>query len=233
MPWRVGSRGVSADGGPWIDLHSHAGRRFPAGLPAGRPMVASLGAAWVTGAVRAARAAGITTLMLATVSDFAVLRADPQARLHAHRDFRPGEAYAGHRRQLGRSAGPWPRSARSWRPQRPAWTGPPATGLPWCCRGCGGGDFLGGDLRWLEEARSAGVIVLTLVHYRPSQIGDVQTEPPAHGGLSRSGPDVVAGCKPAGHSGRLRARQSRYHHGRAEGIGPASSAIPAPRTRGC
>jgi len=49
---------VSADGGPWIDLHSHAGRCFLAGLPAGHPMVISLGAASVTGAVRDAQTAG-------------------------------------------------------------------------------------------------------------------------------------------------------------------------------
>jgi len=60
--------------------------------------------------------------------------------------------------------------------------------------GCEGGDFLEGELRRLEEARAAGVTVLTLVHYRPSEIGDVQTAPPVHGGLSRLGRDVVAEC---------------------------------------
>ena len=63
-------------------------------------MVSSLGAAAVADAVRAARAAGMTALTLATVSDFAVLRADPVTGVRAHRDFRPGEAYADHRRQL-------------------------------------------------------------------------------------------------------------------------------------
>src|SRR5215469_1678428 len=94
------SRDVSADSGPWIDLHSHAGRCFLAGLPAGHPMVASLGAASVSDAVRDAAAAGMTALVLATVSDFALLRPDPVTGLRAHRDFRPGEAHADHRRQL-------------------------------------------------------------------------------------------------------------------------------------
>ena len=97
---RVVSRGVSADRGPWIDLHGHAGRCFLAGLPAGHPMVASLGAASVAGAVRDAAAAGMTALTLATVSDLALLRPDPVTGLRAHRDFRPGEAQADHRRQL-------------------------------------------------------------------------------------------------------------------------------------
>jgi hypothetical protein len=63
-------------------------------------MVVSLGAASVTGAVRDALAAGVTALTLATVSDFAVLRPDPVTGLRAYRDFRPGEAYADHCRQL-------------------------------------------------------------------------------------------------------------------------------------
>jgi hypothetical protein len=40
-------------------------------------MVTALGAASIEDAVRAARAAGMTALVLATVSDFAVLRPDP------------------------------------------------------------------------------------------------------------------------------------------------------------
>jgi membrane dipeptidase len=64
--------------------------------------------------------------------------------------------------------------------------------------GCEGGDFLEGDLRRLEEARAAGLTVLTLVHYRVSEIGDVQTEAPVHDGLSRFGRDVVAECNRLG-----------------------------------
>ena len=47
---------------PRVDLHSHAGRCFLAGLPAGHPVAAALGAASVTGALRAAQAAGVTVL---------------------------------------------------------------------------------------------------------------------------------------------------------------------------
>jgi hypothetical protein len=53
---------------PRVDLHSHAGRCFLAGLPAGHPLVAALGPAEVADAVRAARAAGMTALVLARVS---------------------------------------------------------------------------------------------------------------------------------------------------------------------
>jgi membrane dipeptidase len=157
-------------------------------------MVASLGAASVAEAVRDARAAGMTALVLATVSDLAVLRPDPVTGLRAYRDFRPGEAVADHRRQLdglrravadggaqvATSAAEVDQAARD--------------GRTVVLLGCEGGDFLDGDLRRLAEARAAGVTVLTLVHYRVNEIGDVQTEAPVHGGLSRFGRDVVAEC---------------------------------------
>jgi membrane dipeptidase len=161
-------------------------------------MVASMGAASVAGAVRDARAAGMTALTLATVSDLAVLRPDPETGLRAHRDFRPGEAHADHRRQLdglreavadagaevATSAADVERAA--------------ADGRTVVLLGCEGGDFLDGDLRRLGEARAAGVTVLTLVHYRVNEIGDTQTEPPVHDGLSRFGRDVVAECNRLG-----------------------------------
>ena len=74
---------------PRVDLHSHAGRCFLAGLPAGHSLVAAMGPAAVADAVRAARAEGMTALVLAAVADFAVLRPDPATGLRAHRDFLP------------------------------------------------------------------------------------------------------------------------------------------------
>jgi membrane dipeptidase len=183
---------------PRVDLHSHAGRCFLAGLPAGHSAVATMGAAAVADAIRAARAAGMTALVLAAVADFAVLRPDPATGLRAHRDFRAGEAYADTQRQLAgirqavteagaevaTSAADLDRAARDGRTA--------------VLLGCEGGDFLEGDLGRLEEARAAGLTVLTLVHYRVSDIGDVQTEKPVHAGLSRFGREVVAECNRLG-----------------------------------
>jgi membrane dipeptidase len=181
-----------------VDLHSHAGRCFLAGLPAGHPAAAALGTAPVAGAVRAARAAGVTVLCLSAVADFAVLRPDPAAGLRAHRDFRAGEAYADYRRQLA--------GIREAVAVAGAEVATSAAGLDRAARdgrtvvllGCEGGDFLEGDLRRLGQARAAGLTVLTLVHYRVSEIGDVQTEAPVHDGLSRFGRDVVAECNRLG-----------------------------------
>ena len=127
-----------------------------------------------------------------------MLRPDPATGLRAHRDFRPGEAYADYRRQLA--------GIRAAAAEAGAEVATSAADLERAARdgrtavllGCEGGDFLEGDLRRLEVARAAGLTVLTLVHYRVSDIGDVQTEKPVHGGLSRFGRDVVAECNRLG-----------------------------------
>jgi membrane dipeptidase len=132
------------------------------------------------------------------VADFAVLRPDPAQGLRAHRDFRPGEAYADYRRQLD--------GIRAGAAEAGAEVATSAADLERAARdgrtvvllGCEGGDFLEGDLRRLEEARTDGVTVLTLVHYRVNELGDVQTEAPVHGGLSLFGRDVVAECNRLG-----------------------------------
>jgi membrane dipeptidase len=183
---------------PRVDLHSHAGRCFLAGLPAGHSAVATMGAAAVADAVRSAQDAGMTALVLAAVADFAVLRPDPATGLRAHRDFRAGEAYADTQRQLA--------GIRQSVAEAGAQVATSAADLDRAARdgrtavllGCEGGDFLEGDLGRLEEARAAGLTVLTLVHYRVSDIGDVQTEKPVHDGLSRFGREVVAECNRLG-----------------------------------
>lgn len=61
-----------------------------------------------------------------------------------------------------------------------------------------GGDFLEGKLERLEAARKLGVVHLQIVHYRVSEIGDICTERPVHGGLTAFGKSVVAECNRLG-----------------------------------
>jgi membrane dipeptidase len=61
-----------------------------------------------------------------------------------------------------------------------------------------GADHLEGDLKRLEAARTLGVRHLQIVHYRVSEVGDICTEPPVHGGLSAFGKSVVAECNRLG-----------------------------------
>jgi len=183
---------------PRVDLHSHAGRCFLAGLPAGHSAVAALGAPAVADAVRSAQAAGMTALVLAAVADFAVLRPDPATGLRAYRDFRAGEAYADTQRQLAGIRQAVAEAGAEIATSAADLNRSIGDGRTAVLLGCEGGDFLEGDLSRLEEARAAGLTVLTLVHYRVSDIGDVQTEKPVHAGLSRFGREVVAECNRLG-----------------------------------
>jgi membrane dipeptidase len=54
-----------------------------------------------------------------------------------------------------------------------------------------GGDFLEGRLERVQEAYDRGIRSIQLVHYRVNELGDIQTAPPVHGGLTSFGKDVV------------------------------------------
>ncbi|MBL6945126.1 MAG: membrane dipeptidase [Rhodospirillales bacterium] len=54
-----------------------------------------------------------------------------------------------------------------------------------------GGDFLEGRLERIEEAHERGVRSIQLVHNRINALGDIQTKPPEHRGLTPFGRQVV------------------------------------------
>ena len=91
---------MEATRGPWIDVHAHPGRCFLAGLARTDPLAALLGGEDAAAALSAAQEAGLTAVTLSTVADLRVLAPDPVRGLSASRQFRPGEAYSDHRRQL-------------------------------------------------------------------------------------------------------------------------------------
>jgi membrane dipeptidase len=55
-------------------------------------------------------------------------------------------------------------------------------------------DFLDGRLERLEEAHRRGIRHVQLVHYTPTDIGDFQTGPITHRGLSEFGAEVIRAC---------------------------------------
>jgi membrane dipeptidase len=182
----------------WIDVHAHPGRCFLAGLDDADPLVGMLGGQDIASALSAAQDAGMGAVTLSTVADLRVLAPDPVKGLRASRPFRPGEAYADHRRQLAgitqTLAGLGKRVAVTSAHVEAAW----ASGHTAVLLSCEGGDFLDGNLEPLAEARAFGASSLTLVHYRVNDIGDVQTEPPVHDGLTAFGREVVAECNRLG-----------------------------------
>ena len=54
-----------------------------------------------------------------------------------------------------------------------------------------GCDFLEGDLDRLDALEARGVRSIQLTHYLVNETGDIQTEPPVHGGLTRFGAAAV------------------------------------------
>lgn len=54
-----------------------------------------------------------------------------------------------------------------------------------------GGDFLEGRLERVQEAYDRGLRSIQLVHYRVNELGDIQTAPAVHDGLTPFGKDVV------------------------------------------
>ena len=62
-----------------------------------------------------------------------------------------------------------------------------------------GGDFLEGQIDRIDEARERWALRhLQLTHYRPNELGDIQTEPSVHGGLTEAGVEVIRRCNKLG-----------------------------------
>ena len=177
---------------PWIDVHAHPGRGFLTGLDGSEPLAGRLGGETVAAALAEAAAAGMTAITMSTVADLAVLALDQAKGLVASRPFRPGEAYENHRRQLAGLTALVAAAGADIVTTAAGVQAAQAAGRTAVLLSCEGGDFLEGRLEPLAEARAAGASSLTLVHYRVSEIGDVQTEEPVHHGLSAFGRQVVA-----------------------------------------
>ena len=187
------ARPANADrrGAPWVDVHAHPGRFFVRDLPAREPLTALLGRETTERALADLAAGGVDLACFATVSDLRVLRVDPVRGLRAGRVFEPGEAQADHERQLAAldDITTQPGVARILEPAD--LDAARTAGQRGLLLSCEGGDFLEGRIDRVAQAHARGVRSITLVHYRVNELGDIQTEPPTHGGLTPFGVDVV------------------------------------------
>jgi len=183
---------------PWLDLHAHPGRCFLADLGRADPLANQLVDHDLIAALSAAQDAGMAAVTVSTVADLRVLSPDPDRGLRATRSFLPGEAYDDHKRQIDGIGRLLAAAGSEVAVTAADVHSAHQNGQTAVLINCEGGDFLEGKLARLAEARDAGVSSLTLVHYRVNSIGDVQTEQPAHCGLSQFGRDVVAECNALG-----------------------------------
>ncbi|MGM3277005.1 dipeptidase [Ralstonia sp. 24A2] len=176
-----------------IDIHSHAGRvtvsRDPK-LGANRPFLP---------VAEPMRTGGMHIICLAIVTDTtAVHVAASGSRFEAFRTPEPGELY-----QLGLTE--FARAQRLIDKEQlhvvtdAASLAAMSTQGPSVIIASEGADFLEGRIERVDEAYTQHCLRhLQLTHYRVNELGDIQTEPPVHGGLTDFGAEVVRRCNTLG-----------------------------------
>lgn len=183
----AGRRAIAQD--ITVDMHSHAGRVI------GRNTV---GTNAPFGPVAAPmREGGMAAICLTMVADSPVTQIADR-RIMAVREPAQGELYAWSQMSFARLHGlvreqqlRLVTDARSLHAARR--NGPSAI------ISSEGADFLEGRLERLDEAyRQHSLRHLQLTHYRPNELGDIQTVAPVHGGLTAFGADVVRACNRLG-----------------------------------
>jgi membrane dipeptidase len=167
---------------PIADMHSHYGM-------IARPMARS-------GLAEDMRAQGVALVAWAMPSDLRWIRATPNGVEQA-REPEPGSLAPFFAEMLGRM--------RSYVAEAGLKTVLTSADVDACLAGeagivlaCEGADFLEGRIENLDAAHGQGLRHLQLVHYIHNPIGDFQTRPPEHGGLSEVGKRLVATCNARG-----------------------------------
>lgn len=137
------------------------------------------------------RAGNVSAVCLAHVPDWLVIGRRPDGVLGLMRQPNPGELYEGHLArmdwvdQLVRQGGI--RRVLTLAELQDA----KSKGDLAMIQDVEGCDFLDGKLERIEEAVQRGIRVIQLVHYIPNDIGDFQTGPVVHNGLTQFGATVV------------------------------------------
>ncbi len=134
----------------------------------------------------------MAAVSFAPVADLRVIGFESDGGLHAVRPSDDGEAYADHRRQLEGLHGLARRHGLPLVRTADDIIAAHRGGTAALFLTCEGADFVEDRPERLEEAHAAGVRSITLVHYRQNEFGDLQTEPPLHGGLVGAWPSGVS-----------------------------------------
>jgi len=176
-----------------VDMHTHTGHVIvsrDSKIGANRPL---------TPVSASMRAGGMNVICLAIVTDTVVTHVSAdRKRFEAWRTPQPGELY-----QLGQTE--FVRAAELVKREQlvvvtnAAMLASTDTANPRVIISAEGADFLEGQLDRVDEAYSQHRLRhLQLTHYRVNELGDIQTEPPVHGGLTDFGADVVRRCNALG-----------------------------------
>ena len=168
-----------------VDIHSHAGRILRTTAPL-EPVAAPM------------REGGMAVLCLAMVADSPATRLMPDRRIRAVREPAPGELYAWSRTAFARLL----QLAEEQQLHIVADAAALRTALaqgPSIIVSAEGADFLDRSIERVNEAYTAYHLRhLQLTHYRVNDLGDIQTAPPVHGGLTDFGAEVIRTCNRLG-----------------------------------
>jgi membrane dipeptidase len=183
---------------PSIDTHSHPGRFFLRNLTFQTPTTRAFGEPFEARTIADLSAGHVSATLIAAVADARLLEPTSTQGLHAGKDFQTGEAYTDYRSQLAQM------KALMADHRLIAGLGPAdiikaqhhhVTAAIFAVEG---GDFIENKLDRVHEAFHDGVRAITLVHYHINQIGDIQTDPPVHHGLTPLGKSIVREMNQAG-----------------------------------
>jgi membrane dipeptidase len=173
-----------------VDVHSHAGsingvrriEQHAALTPLAEPM----------------RDGGMAVVCLAIVSDAPTHRVMTDGRIHPYRAPEPGELHAF--AQLAFQRVHDLASAQGLAIVRDAaQLAASRSAAPAIVVAAEGADFLEGQPDRVDEAYERWQLRhLQLTHYRVNELGDIQTEPPVHGGLTDIGAEVIRRCNRRG-----------------------------------
>ncbi len=178
---------------PAIDIHAHPGRTFGRDATDLSPAlkIMSAGGPSEDRAIAEMREGQLSGASFAVVADVEVLNVVAGGGLGAARDFHPGEARASYERQIANMHSVLAELSVTFVKEPGDFRRIHAKGGITGLLTVEGADFLAGDIANVRKAFDDDVRSITLVHYRPNEVGDIQTAPPVWAGLPPFGADVI------------------------------------------
>lgn len=175
---------------PSVDIHAHPGLFFLAGVTDPTPTMAALGTPFVDRSAADLHAGRVSAVLFAGVADARLIEMSPTG-LRSTRDYAPGEVWADYQRQLY-ALKALVAAGRFVEGDSPAdITRAHRYGQTACVFSIEGGDFFEDRLERVAQAYTDGIRAVTIVHYHVNQIGDIQTAPAYHGGITPLGAQIV------------------------------------------
>ena len=180
-----------------VDVHSHAGRSFLVGADHDSLVVRMMREGFEAERAEDMGKAQVTASLFAAVADLPLLGL-ADGGLTVVREFEPGEAYRDFNRQFDRLLAIADSGVMSLALSPRDILAAHEASMPAMILCSEGADFLEDRLERIAEVDAKGLRSITLVHYNTNRLGDNQTNPPVHHGLTSFGRDVVSEMNRAG-----------------------------------